>query len=352
MTSNAPDLSPTDARDLWLDKLRVSRSDSTVSTYYYRLKLFTEWADSEGIETVQDITGWEIESYETYRRSRGIKLITLNNEFTTLKKWFEYLARIEVVDEDLPERIEPPEVPEEKQSDDTLLTEERALALIEYYRNSTEYGTREHALLELAWHTGARAGGLVALDLRDMRETEDGVRYLTFKNREETGTRLKKGQNGERPVTLNDEVWAVLDEFVARHRVDVNDEYGRQPLITSDQGRPAKSSIRDWLYMATVPCKHSQCPHGKEPETCEFKNYSSVGGCPSSRSPHQIITGSITWMRNRGVPAEVVAERVNKSVDTIEKYYDKEDPVEEMLKRRNPHFGTIDISDTNETHDN
>jgi len=270
----------------------------------------------------------------------------------TLKNWLEYLARIEVIDEELPEKIDIPEVPKEEQSDDTRLPEERALHLIEYYRDSSvDYGTREHALLELAWHTGARAGGLRALDLRDMRETDDGIRYLTFVNREETGTRLKKGPDGERPVILNQHVWEVLDHYVDYQRVDTDDEYGRQPLITSSQGRPAKSSIRDWLYMATIPCHYRDCPHDKNPVDCEYKSYQTVGGCPSSRSPHQIITGSITWMRNRGAPAEVVAERVNKSVETIEKYYDKEDPVEEMLKRRNPHFGEIDISDEKENNE-
>lgn len=327
-------------------------SESTVSTYYYRLKLFTEWADAEGIESMGEVNGWLIESYDTYRRSQGVKLITLNNELTTLKKWLEYLGRIEVVDEDSPEKVEIPEVPREEQSDDTRLKEEAATDLINYYRNSPgEYGTRGHVLLELIWHIGARSGGIVSLDLRDMCKTEDEIRYLRFVNREETGTRLKKGAEGERPVTLNEQVWDVVDEYVKSHRIEVLDDYGRQPLITSKEGRPATSSIRDWVYLATIPCKHSPCPHDRVPETCEYTAYKSAGGCPSSRSPHQVITGAITWMLNRGIPAEVVAERTNKSVETIEKYYDKEDPVEEMVKRRNPHFRTADITDESTNND-
>lgn len=62
-------------------------------------------------------------------------------------------------------------------------------------------------------------------------------------------------------------------------------------MIRSDQGRPAKSSFRDWLYMATIPCRYTECPH------------------------------------------------------------DKEDPVQEMLKRRSPHFGKIDISDENDNNE-
>lgn len=294
---------------------------------------------------MREVNGWIIESYETYRRSQGVKLITLNNELTTLKKFFEYLARIEVISDEIPDKIDIPEVPPEEQSDDTKLTEEAALNLIRYYRNSEENGTRSHVLLELIWHTGARSGGIRSLDLRDLCETNEGVRFLNFVNRPETGTRLKKGVNGERPVTLNEDVWDAIDAYVAKGRVDKYDEHGRQPLITSNQGRPAGSSIRDWTYLATVPCKHSKCPHDKDPETCEYNAYKSAGGCPSSRSPHHVITGAITWMLNRGIPAEVVAQRTNKSVETIEKHYDKEDQVREMVKRRYPHFGTIDITD-------
>jgi hypothetical protein len=99
------------------------------------------------------------------------------------------------------------------------------------------------------------------------------------------------------------------------------------------------------MYLATVPCLHSECPHGNDPETCEFLEYSKASQCPSSRSPHQVRTGAITWMRNRGVPVDVVAARANASVSMIEKHYDKPDYIEEMEKRRRPFLDKLDFDD-------
>ncbi|PSQ49959.1 hypothetical protein BRD19_02380 [Halobacteriales archaeon SW_7_65_23] len=99
------------------------------------------------------------------------------------------------------------------------------------------------------------------------------------------------------------------------------------------------------MYQATVPCLHTDCPHGRKRETCEFleDSYNNASKCPSSRSPHQVRTGSITWQRNCGVPADVVSRRVNSSVRVIEEHYDKPDEVEEMEKRRRQYIDRLDI---------
>jgi hypothetical protein len=50
-------------------------------------------------------------------------------------------------------------------------------------------------------------------------------------------------------------------------------------------------------------------------------------------------------MRTRGIPVEVLAERVNSGVDTIEEHYDKEDPVTEMIERRSQWTADLDIQE-------
>lgn len=337
------DLAPREAMERWLDSLRVEKSDQTVSTYYYRLKLFVEWCDEQAIDSMRDLDGWTLDSYETHRRSKHPSPSTMKNEFSTLKNWLAYCARIEVVDETLPEKVEVPTVDKADRSSDISLTDDAAAALLTYYRNSDEYAARGHTLLELLWHTGARVGAIQSLDVGDWQETESGQRYLLITNRPSQGTRLKKANQGERPVLLSETVWDVVDTYVRQHRHNVTDEYGREPLITSTDGRPAKGSLRDWTYQATIPCKHSDCPHGKDSDTCDWTSYNRASQCPSSRSPHQIRTGAITWMRNQGIPAEEVAQRVNASVETIEEHYDKQSAVDEMLERRAQYTADLDI---------
>jgi hypothetical protein len=135
----------------------------------------------------------------------------------------------------------------------------------------------------------------------------------------------------------------VVDEYLAGERHDVYDDYGREPLLASTVGRPSTNAVRAWTYLATVPCLYTECPHGNERATCEYVDYNHASKCPSSRSPHQVRTGSITWQRNRGVPADVVSRRVNSSVRVIEEHYDKPNEIEEMEKRRRQFLDRLDF---------
>lgn len=337
-----PDLSPREARDRWLDKLRVSKAESTVSTYHYRLKHFVEWCETERIDSISDVTGWDLESFEAHRRRAGIKVISLNNELGTLEDFLEYCARIELIDESLSEKVNPPDVPPEAESDDTKLAAEDAKRLFTYYQNAPrDRYSRDHALLTLAWFAGPpRNGAIRGLDLRDYHADDE---YVEYHHRPGEETPLKNGYDGERAVALPPEACAVLDAYIEANRVDIHDDYGRQPLLTSQRGRASTNGIRGWMYLATVPCLHSPCPHGNDPETCNYLKYTTASQCPSSRAPHQVRTGAMTWMRNQGIPAEVIAERANTSVSVIEKHYDKPEFVEEMEKRRRPYLDRLDF---------
>ncbi|MFW6434875.1 MAG: tyrosine-type recombinase/integrase [Halovenus sp.] len=338
-----PDLSPREARDRWLDKLRVSKAESSVSAYHYQTKLFVEWCERQDIDEIADLSGWDIESYETYRRGEGVKPYTLQKELGTLRRFLEYCARIELVDDTLPEKVDPPDPPRDAQVDETMLRPERAQQLLEFYRTTSDVrATRGHVLLELAWYTGARLGALRGLDVHDYDSDEQ---YVAFRHRPSEDTPLKNGTDGERVVGLPDVVTDVVDTYLAHERHEVHDDCGRKPLLASTVGRPSTNAVRAWMYQATVPCLYADCPHGRERESCEFleDSYNNVSKCPSSRSPHQVRTGSITWQRNQGVPADVVSRRVNSSVRVIEQHYDKPDEIEEMEKRRRQYLENLEF---------
>lgn len=337
-----PDLTPQEARDRWLDKLRVDKADSSIAAYHYQTKLFLEWCREQDITKIRDLTGWDIESYETHRRSMDVKPLTLQKELLTLQRWLKYCGRIELLPTDFHQKVDPPDVPRDHHVDDTMLRPEDAERLLQHYRNNPDVrATRAHALLELAWNTGARLGALRGLDLNDYNTTEE---YVAYRHRPDEETPLKNGTDGERVVGLPTKVCAVVDEYIARQRHHVHDDYGREPLLASTIGRPSTNAVRAWCYLATVPCIHSDCPHGNQRETCEYVDYNHASKCPSSRSPHQVRTGSITWQRNQGVPADVVSRRVNSSVRVIEDHYDQPGEIEEMEKRRRQYLDRLNFN--------
>lgn len=225
--------------------------------------------------------------------------------------------------------------------DETRLRTEDARALLKYY-DEYDYGSRDHALLATYWYVGARLGGVRGLDLGDYNSEEA---YLQFFHRPEEDTPLKNGRDGERAVALPREVYNILDTYIEEHRTDVLDEYGRSPVFTTPNGRASVYAHRARMYLATIPCLHSPCPHGKDPETCDWIDYSHASKCPSSRSPHQVRTGSITWQLNQGVPIERVAKRVNTSVRVLKRHYDQPDKIEEMEARRRQYIGRLDFEE-------
>lgn len=344
------ELPPRQAAERYLRRRRPDSTEKSIEGWRYRLKLFVEWCDSVGIEAVGELTGYDLDEYYELR-SAEIAPVTLEGEMWTLRKFMEFLEDLDAVDGDLGDAVRIPNLDPGERSSDVKLATDDATALLHYYRNDPDaHGSRNHAFLELAWFTGARQGGLRALDLRDVHLNE--APWIDFRHRPNTGTPLKNKLGGERPVALTEEVADVLRAYQREHRYDVHDDHGRQPFLASSVGRPTGNTLRNWSYLTTQPCLYAPCPHGKDPESCEWTQYSHASKCPSSRAPHHIRTGAITWMLNRGWPPEDVAERVNASVKTIEDHYDKADLDERrrrlrhrMEKRRRPLLDQLDIDE-------
>jgi site-specific recombinase XerD len=344
--SSAPDLSPREAVERWLDRQRVDKREQTVSAYWYRLKHFVEWCEENDVETVGELDAWNVETYETYRRGKELAPITLEKELGTLKSFFEYISRFDPVTDALPEWVEPPSAERHEQVSDKRLAADRARSLLATYRDGGEgQYTREHVFLELAWYTCARLGGLRGLDVDDV-DLQAGI--VRFKHRPDTGTPLKKGIETERPVRIPRPVATAIGHYRRRRRRDVVDDHGRRPLFTTERGRISLTSLRAVSYYATVPCRHTECPHGNDQETCEYWGRRASSGCPSSRSPHQVRTGAITWHRTRGVPVETVAEKAGTSPGTIRLHYDVPSE-EDLMSRQDPHLDKLTFDDGNDS---
>ena len=104
--------------------------------------------------------------------------------------------------------------------------------------------------------------------------------YVEFRHRPDTGTPLKNKRGGECPVALPRETADALQEYIDKYRFDVHDNHGRQPLLASMNGRPTTDTLRIWSYTATLPCQHSDCPHGKDREKCDWTEYQHASKYP------------------------------------------------------------------------
>lgn len=340
------ELSVRDAAEMFITRARREFTDATVTAYRLDLRQFVQWCEREGIDQISELVGYDFERYEA-ERATELASTSLENQMGLLKRFIEFCEDIGAVDDDLHETVHVPKAPPSEQSRDERLAVDDAIALLSHFRDHDErYGTKWHALLEVLWHTGCRLGGLRALDLTDY---DREFRVLEFRHRPNQATPLKNKLNGERDVGILEEVGAVLDAYIEEHRFDRHDDEGRAPLFTtrSTQGRLSKNAVRGWCYQATQPCWYQPdpCPHDKQRRSCSWTALDQSSKCPSVRSPHAVRTGAITFHQNRGFDPKDTAERVNASLSTIEKHYDKASRREEMETRRRPQLDLLSLDE-------
>jgi site-specific recombinase XerD len=360
MSEDLEPLAPSKAFEMWLDRQRSERAESTVESYKRRAGEFVEWCQENAITNLNDLTGRDLVRFDSYLRSRDLAKNTLNNRLGTIRQFLEFCENADAVPEGTAEAVDVPKLTKEEYVNTVKLPSGRAESLLTNL-DRFHYASLDHALVQLMWRTTARVGALRALDTEDIYLTEDDVdriRYqqdvnaeeesllndvladveppfLWIRHREETP--LKNKEKGERPIALRDDTGEVLRGYLNVNRPDVTDENGRKPLFASKKSgsRLSISAMRNRLYRLTRPCiMGGDCPHDRDPETCEGMEHGLESRCPSTRSPHKVRTGSITWHRDRGWPVDDLAEKANTSPRLIRSVYDQPEQLRRMATRQ------------------
>ena len=98
-----------DAVERYLRRRRADSTDKSVEGWKYRLKLFVEWCEGVGIETVGELRGYDLDEYYEIR-SAEVSPVTLEGEMWTLKMFTEFLEDIGAVDDDLADSVRIPDL--------------------------------------------------------------------------------------------------------------------------------------------------------------------------------------------------------------------------------------------------
>lgn len=325
-------VAPEMALQIYLEQREDEVSRQTLQSHRYRLEPFVEWCDKQGISSMSDITGMDLHKFRVYRREEdGLKTVSLQGQLSTLRQFLRVAASVDAVPENLHEKVLLPTVSKSEQANEEMLTKTRADAALEYL-DRYHYASRRHVELLILWRTSMRRGGLRALDLGDF-DPEEPALELRHRPPE---TPLKNGEWSNRDVFLLDEVAEVLEDYIDGPREDIEDDQGRFPLFTTANGRVALGTIKQDMYQITRPCMYGiECPHDRDPDTCEAVETRRASTCPSSRSPHMVRTGSVTAHLDDGSPKSFLGDRVDMTEDTMEDHYDQAGERERMMRRRN-----------------
>jgi site-specific recombinase XerD len=328
---NLEPLTPVDGLEMYVQTRGGEVASSTLRTHQSRLQYFVDWCEENGIQNLNNLTGRDLLAFRNWRKQE-LATPSLRSNLQTLRVFLNKCVQVDAVPSDLPEKVDVPSG--DAASRDEIVSAEQAEAILTHL-NKYQYATTEHVCWVLIIAGGCRISGLRAIDLTDFT-THDTGGQLIVHHRPDSGTSLKNGQGSERVIHISDQVCDVLTDYVEDRRPDVLDEYGRAPLLASQHGRLAESTIRKYAYKWTRPCVISgDCPHDVEIDECDAAQSASAAyDCPSSKSPHPIRRGYITYELSVGVPEVVVGDRCDVSPDVIEQAYDERNETEKMEVRK------------------
>lgn len=324
-------IEPHRALQLYLADRRNNVSEATIQSHRSRLSFFVDWLNEHGLDNLNDLTGRMVKEYQLAQRERrDWAPVTEKTQLDTVRVFVRWAESIEAVTPDLSERVQSPDLDEDANVRTEELDTKRAEKVLDHLRKY-RYCSLQHVTLEVIWHSMCRRGAARSLDVRDY---DSDNQHLRFKHRPETGTPLKNGKKSNRYVAIADHIADLLDDWLENQRPDVTDEYGRQPLLASDQGRIHQTTVMQYAYCNTRPCVYGGCPIGRDEETCPATAWDKASSCPESVSPHPIRRGAITHHLRSDVPDPVVSDRADVSEKVIDKHYDERSGKEKMEQRR------------------
>jgi integrase len=343
MSDDLEPITPHKAVEMYLKRQKDEYADSTLKSTRHRLASFVQFCDEEGIEDLSNLSGRDLFKYRIWRREgegdgrEPIKLVTLKGQLATLKGLLRFAADIDAVPPELADQLTLPNLKNGEDVSETTLDPERAIEILDYLEKA-QPGSRDHIIVMLLWRTGARTGAIRGLDLCDLDLDGSHPRVsgpaVHFVHRPETDTPLKNNNNGTRWNRISPKAAQYIEDYIEYHRHDVTDDHGRNPLITTKYGRPSGNTFRSSLYRVTRPCWRGEpCPHERDIETCEATHIDHASKCPSSRSPHDLRSGRVTFYRREDVPRRIVEERLNASEDILDRHYDRRSDREQAEQR-------------------
>lgn len=317
-----------EAAEKYLEHRKTEVRDDTVRGESTPVRKFAEWIEDNEKELHQ-LNGFELQSFYDHLKKQEYAKVTLRNYMGAVRQFLFYLERLDAAPPGIGEKVHIPTLEKDDRRRSEEIDPERVQKIIDWL-GKYRYASRDHVLMLILWHCGLRRGSVYSLDLQDFTQLEGSGPALVLNNREDTGTPLKNGEDGERPVNLNEDVAEVIQDYIDHNRIEQTDEHGRKPLITSRYGRYSKDQYRK-------TCLYFTCPEVTDIGTCSCseppaKEYAYE--CSKSVSPHVIRSASITYWRHNDVPVEVVSDRMNVSRNIIEEHYDRRTEEGKARQRR------------------
>jgi len=319
------EISPRDAVDEYISCKSEEVEPTTIRNYHKHLKFFIEWAEQNGLESMYKIDGYDFKEFAKWRKLVGNEVDgslsprTQKDSQKTLSQFVKWCGRTEFTRRGTHEKVRVPNVSSSR-PDPTI--DYHFVREMVKHADKYHYASIKHVVCLLFAETGARTGGLRALDIGHF-EHKGNFGILHFRSDKPNGTRLKNGVDGERKINISLYCADVISDYIEHKRNDTIDEYGREPLLVAGEGRIGESTPRKYIYELSRPCViDGLCPSGIDIDSCPGRE-GHAHKCKDNISPKEIRSSYITYLSKEGVHKDKIGYRCNVCPTVLEKHYNQ-----------------------------
>lgn len=182
-------------------------SNNTLQSYSRDIHQFENYLSVNRINYVK-MDYQKINEYLKYLQNIGKKTSTISRSLASIRSFYQYLIRIKKVKRDPTENIQSPKVEKRVPS---VLSSEEVEKLLSQPKDVDLKGTRDKAMLEVAYATGMRVTEIISLDIDDVN-LEEGFIFCKSANKQRniplgsiSIAALREYINDARPIMIKDE---------------------------------------------------------------------------------------------------------------------------------------------------
>ncbi len=146
-------------------------SNNTLQSYSRDINQYKDYLDKNHVNYLKVDNG-QINEYLKNLQDIGKKTSTISRNLASIRSFYQYLIRIKKIKNDPTENIQSPKVEKRVPS---VLTSQEVELLLDQPKDIDLKGTRDKAMLEVAYATGMRVTEIISLDLEDVNLEEGFV---------------------------------------------------------------------------------------------------------------------------------------------------------------------------------
>ncbi len=195
-------------------------SNNTEMSYKRDLTKFRKYMEEQGVESVDQITATNLNSFILYLEKNGFAAATISRNIAAIKAFFHYSFKEGTIKSDPSEALKSPKI--EKRVPE-VLTPEEVVRLLEQPKGDAPKELRDKAMLELLYATGIRVSELISICVDDINL--------------QMGYIVCKDANKERIIPFGSEAKHALIHYLNQGREAMISDNNSHVLFTNCSGQ-------------------------------------------------------------------------------------------------------------------